>query len=76
MTTEEEFKEIFMAPKPTTTTEVIVFCQYGIKARVIADMLAVNFGFQNVKLYQGSYFEWRVLGKMPYKKQIELEINF
>ena len=58
VTTAEEFLRIFGIPKPAVSAEIILYCHYGLKAREIADLLAVRFGYQNVRFYLGGWLEY------------------
>lgn len=58
ITTDEEFDNVFGFEKPLKNSNVVLYCGHGIKAREIADLLAVDFGYTNVKVYLGSWADW------------------
>lgn len=60
-TTPQEWQQIFAFPKPAKDDEIVIFCQYGIKARKTADELAVNHGYTKLRVYEGSMAEWNIL---------------
>lgn len=52
----------------TADSEVIVYCQTGIKAAVLYYALKEIAGFNNVKLYAGAYAEWASVNENPIVK--------
>jgi 3-mercaptopyruvate sulfurtransferase SseA len=68
-TTPQEWQQIFSFPKPKKDDEIVLFCQYGIKARQAADQLAVNCGYTKLRVYEGSMAEWNLLQQSEAAKE-------
>lgn len=54
---DDEFKERFGRDKPTNETEIIFSCKLGGRATKAAET-AINLGFENSKIFKGSWTEW------------------
>lgn len=54
---EDEFKTRFGRDKPATDTEIIFSCKLGGRASKAAEV-AATIGFENCKVYKGSWTEW------------------
>lgn len=54
----EEMKKIVADMGITPEKEVIVYCQTGVRAAVLYVAFKNLMGYENVKLYDGSYNEW------------------
>lgn len=54
---DDEFKARFGRDKPASDAEIIFSCKMGGRATKAAEV-AVTLGFENSKIYQGSWTEW------------------
>lgn len=54
---DDEFKTRFDRDKPSNETEIIFSCKLGGRAAKAAEV-AVSLGFENSKVYKGSWTEW------------------
>lgn len=52
-----EFKERFGRDKPADEAEIIFSCKLGGRATKAAE-IAIGLGFENSKIYKGSWTEW------------------
>lgn len=53
----DEFKSHYGRDKPNNDTEVIFSCKLGGRATKAAEV-AQSLGFENCRIYQGSWTEW------------------
>lgn len=54
---DDEFRAQFGRDKPTNDTELIFSCKLGGRAAKAAEV-AKELGFENSRVYQGSWTEW------------------
>lgn len=54
---DDEFKSRFGRDKPENETEIIFSCRLGGRAAKAAEV-AKTLGFENSRVYQGSWTEW------------------
>lgn len=54
---DEEFKARFGRDKPQNDAEIIFSCKLGGRATKASEV-AQSLGFENTKVYQGSWTEW------------------
>lgn len=54
---DDEFKTRFGRDKPQNDTEIIFSCKLGGRATKASEV-AQSLGFENTKIYQGSWTEW------------------
>ncbi len=59
----EEFKALAPNVDFTPEKEYIVYCKTGVKGATMYAFLKNIMGFDNVKVYDGSYMEWAALDK-------------
>ena len=64
----EEIEGVAKEYDVTADKTVIVYCATGVKAAVLYTALADIAGYQNVKLYDGSYNEWVADASNPLEK--------
>ncbi|KAH3683198.1 hypothetical protein WICPIJ_005843 [Wickerhamomyces pijperi] len=55
--TPEEFEEIFKFAKPSKDSELIFYCQAGVRSNASVE-LASMFGYEKLGNYVGSYADW------------------
>lgn len=74
-----EFEQVFMRPKPTLDSLLVVYCHYGIKARRICDLLAIHGPYQQVHLYQDGWQDWTTrMGIQTVRRlrDVQLDVSF
>lgn len=63
--TDEEFRQKYGFEKPGTSSSLALHCLRGKRALDASDKLLL-LGYDNVKVYKGSFMEWKSQGKQYY----------
>ncbi|CAG0949516.1 thiosulfate/3-mercaptopyruvate sulfurtransferase [Anaerolineae bacterium] len=66
----EELERLFQRAGVTRDSEIITYCQTGVRGSHAWFVLKYLLGFKNVTLYEGSWEEWSAKGELPVSAEI------